>query len=280
MTIKKVRLMIDSKDNNGLLHFSRGQSVTGHTRSHQTNRSGRPYRTKTIDIFCKSGHSGRRVRMRRSRYVLDCRERGLYTGRKFAFIHAEAAMSNELSFQDLMEQVRRGDGDAAAELVRRYEPAIRRVVRLRLTDARLRRTFDSMDICQSVLGSFFVRAALGQYEIASTDQLLKLLAQMARHKVMDQMRRQRAARRDLARLEGDAEACEVADGGASPSRQVAGRELLLEVQRRLSSEEEELANLRAQGREWADIAQERGGSPEALRKRLARGLDRVAQQLD
>jgi hypothetical protein len=93
------------------------------------------------------------------------------------------------------------------------------------------------------------------------------------------MRRQRAERRDVARLEGEAAAFEVADGEASPSRQVAGRELLLECRKRLSDEERELADLRAQGREWADIARERGGSPEALRKRLGRGLDRVAQQL-
>jgi RNA polymerase sigma-70 factor (ECF subfamily) len=188
-------------------------------------------------------------------------------------------MSDETSFQMLMERVRGGDGEAAAELVRCYEPAIRRVVRLRLTDPRVRRAFDSMDVCQSVLGSFFVRAALGQYEIGSSDQLLKLLAQMARHKVTDQMRRQRAGRRDVARLEGNSVAAEVAAGGASPSRLVADRELLLEFRKRLSPDELALADLRAQGREWADIAREQGGTPEALRKRLGRGLDRVAQQL-
>ena len=60
-------------------------------------------------------------------------------------------MSDETPFQELIERVRGGDGDAATELVRRYEPAIRRVIRLRLTDARLRRAFDSMDVCQSLL---------------------------------------------------------------------------------------------------------------------------------
>jgi RNA polymerase sigma-70 factor (ECF subfamily) len=189
-------------------------------------------------------------------------------------------MSQETPFQELVARVRSGDGDAAAELVRRYEPAIRRVVRLRMTDARLRRAFDSMDVCQSVLASFFVRAALGQYELSEPDQLLKLLAQMARHKVTNHMRHERAERRDVARLNDDAEAAgAVAAGDPSPSRQVAGKELLVEFRKRLSAEEAELADLRAQGREWADIGQERGESPEALRKRLARGLDRVAQQL-
>jgi RNA polymerase sigma factor (sigma-70 family) len=189
-------------------------------------------------------------------------------------------MSDEIPFQDLMQRVRAGDGDAAAELVRRYEPSIRRVVRLRLTDARMRRVFDSMDVCQSVLGSFFVRAAMGQYDLGNPDQLLKLLTQMARHKVTDQMRRERAERRDLARVETDSGAAmNVTAASASPSQQAAGRELLVEFRKRLSSEERELADLRAEGREWADIALERGESPEALRKRLARGIDRVAQQL-
>ena len=38
-------------------------------------------------------------------------------------------------------------------------------------------------------------------------------------------------------------------------------------------------NLRHQGREWADIAAEVGGSPEALRKKLSRTVERVAQEL-
>lgn len=189
-------------------------------------------------------------------------------------------MSDEIPFPDLIQRVRSGDSEAAAELVRRYEPAIRRVVRLRLTDPRLRRVFDSMDVCQSVLGSFFVRAAMGQYDLVDPDQLLKLLAQMARHKVTDQMRRERAARRDLARLETDSGAAkQVAAAGASPSQHAAGRELLVEFRKRLSPEELDLADLRAQGQEWADIAAERGENADALRKRLTRGLDRVAQQL-
>ena len=189
-------------------------------------------------------------------------------------------MSEATQFRDLIGRMRAGDGDAAAELVRSYEPAIRRVVRLRLNDTRLRRAFDSMDVCQSVLGSFFVRAALGQYDLSSPDQLLKLLAQMARHKVTDQVRRQRAGQRDVRRNIDDSQAAaQIAAAQPSPSAYVAGRELLDKVRQCLSSEERDLAEQRAQGREWADIAAERGESAEALRKRLTRALDRVGQQL-
>ena len=57
------------------------------------------------------------------------------------------------TFEELIRRVRAGDQDAAAVLVRRYEPAIRRAVRFRLADARLGNLLDSMDICQSVLGA-------------------------------------------------------------------------------------------------------------------------------
>ena len=56
------------------------------------------------------------------------------------------------------------------ELVRDFEPAIRMEVHCRLRDQRLRRAFDSLDICQSVLASFFVRAASGQYELDTPGQ--------------------------------------------------------------------------------------------------------------
>jgi RNA polymerase sigma-70 factor (ECF subfamily) len=190
-------------------------------------------------------------------------------------------MAEGAAFEDLIRRVRRGEEEAAAELVRTYEPEVRRAIRIRLTDPRLGRLLDSMDICQSVLANFFVRAAAGQFDLEQPEQLLKLLVTMARNKLRDQARRQRAGRRDNRRLEavGPAALEEVADAGATPSRIVAGRELLREVRRHLSDEERYLADQRALGRGWADIAAERGERPEALRKRLARGMDRVARQL-
>ena len=61
--------------------------------------------------------------------------------------------------------------------------------------------------------------------------------------------------------------------------EVATRELLEEARRRLSPEELSLLERREQGREWTEIAAELGSSPEAIRKRLARAIDRVAHEL-
>jgi RNA polymerase sigma-70 factor (ECF subfamily) len=189
-------------------------------------------------------------------------------------------MSNDNIFADLIRRVRRGDPRAAEELVREYEPAIRMELHCRLRDPRLRRAFDSMDVCQSVLGSFFVRAAAGQYDLDQPDQLRKLLVGMARKKLLFQVRKQRAQRRDIRRLEPLAP-----DGGAavaadpSPSRQCEAVDLLHNFQRRLTPEERRLAELRAQGREWPDIAAQVGGTPGGRRKQLARAIERVAREL-
>jgi RNA polymerase sigma-70 factor (ECF subfamily) len=188
-------------------------------------------------------------------------------------------MTSDSSFSDLIKRVRTGDETAAAELVRRYESAIRRSARLRL-NPRLRRVCDSMDLCQAVLGSFFVRVAAGQYELNSPDQLLKLLATMVRNKLSKLARHEQAGRRDQRRVAaGSAEEHEVPGSEATPSRLVSAREMLGEVQRRLNDEERRLLELRQQGLDWAAIAGEVGGSPEARRKQLARAVERIAGDL-
>jgi RNA polymerase sigma-70 factor (ECF subfamily) len=65
----------------------------------------------------------------------------------------------------------------------------------------------------------------------------------------------------------------------SPSQEVSARELLQQFRDHLTPEEKQLADLRVLGHEWAEIAAQLGGSPEALRKRLARAVHRVARQL-
>src|SRR5437660_11225170 len=151
-------------------------------------------------------------------------------------------MSDELSFRELIGRVRRGDEQAASELVRRYEPAIRRAVRFRLTDPRLRRTCDSMDVCQSVMLSFFVRAASGQYDLDTPEQLLKLLTTMARNKLLNQERHHQASRRDL-RLARDIADHDLAGPAPDPSQQVEAKELLQEVHDRLTPDERQLVEL-------------------------------------
>lgn len=184
------------------------------------------------------------------------------------------------SFADLIRCVRSGDAAAAEELWQRYEPLLRREVRLRMRDPRLRRVFDETDVCQSVMASFFVRAAAGQYELEGPEQLQRLLVQMGRNKLAGQARRHQAERRDCRRSEQFPEEDNtVAGAGPSPSQTVAWRELLQQFRDRLSEEERQLADLRAQGLSWAEISGTLGGSPDARRVQLTRAIARVSREL-
>jgi RNA polymerase sigma-70 factor (ECF subfamily) len=189
-------------------------------------------------------------------------------------------MSTTDPFADLVRRLRAGDEGAAAELVRGYEAVVRREVRLRLRDPRLRRVFDSMDVCQSVLGSFLLRTAAGQYVLDGPGQLVRLLVDITRRKVAAAARRERAGIRDHRRIEGEnAQACAAADPGPSASQIVAGRELLDELQQRLSMEERQLAELRTQGLDWAGVARQLGGTAASRRMQLDRAVRRVSREL-
>jgi RNA polymerase sigma-70 factor (ECF subfamily) len=188
-------------------------------------------------------------------------------------------LSERLQFQDLIRRIRDRDQDAAQEVVQRYENAIRRVVRIHLRDARLRRVLDSMDICQSVLATFFVRTALGQYDLESPEQLLNLLTAITRNKLTNQANRLRAQRRDLGRVDAGGETDFLLDQASDPSEQASAREILRKVRERLEGPERYLADQRALGRSWKELADELGGTDVALRKKLTRALDRVMGQL-
>src|SRR3954469_22989682 len=108
-------------------------------------------------------------------------------------------MTPETPFDELMARVRSGDAAAAPELVRAYERAIRAAVRGRMGDPRLRRLFDSADVCQTVLATFFARVALGEYRLDTADYLVRLLVTIARNKLVKQVTRHRRARRDYRR---------------------------------------------------------------------------------
>ncbi len=184
------------------------------------------------------------------------------------------------AFTDLIGRVRRGDPEAARTLVEQYESVIRRVVRFRLTDTRLRTAFDSMDVCQSVLGSFFVRAAHGEYEMNDPQQLSRLLVGIARNKLATRAREQAADKRDYRRAAGGGIEQDILPGDdPSPSRYAAAKDLLQAVRDRLTPDERILADFRQDGMEWAEIAERVGDNPAALRKRFSRTMDRVAREL-
>lgn len=190
-----------------------------------------------------------------------------------------AAVTDRDEFTDFLLRVRSGDATAAAELVRRYERAIRVVVRIRLTDPDLRRQFDSLDVCQSVLASFFVRVAAGQFDLHEPSDLVALLAKMAEHKLHHRVRDAQRLRRDRRRTAAGDHLDELGDSDPGPEEIAIGRDLLDTLRSRLTTEERILAERRAEGLTWPEIAAQVGGTAQARRRQLSRAVNRVAPQL-
>lgn len=189
-------------------------------------------------------------------------------------------MLTDAEFTDLMSRARRGDEEATSALVREYEPEIRRAARLRLTDPRLRRIVDSIDICQSVFGRFFRSAAEGSFELENPAQLLNLLTTMTRNRVIDEHRRQTTAKRANVEFSETVDPEQLIANSPGPRTAAAARELLQEVRSRMTQEELAVADLRGAGKSWDEIAIELNESAEKLRKLLERSLERVRQQLN
>jgi len=190
-------------------------------------------------------------------------------------------MDQHKDFSVLVRRIRAGDEVAAEQLVRRYEPLIRRAIRLRIEDSRLNRVFDSMDVSQSVLASFFVRAAIGEYDLEHPDQLVRLLVAMARNKLASRVRQERRQQRDVRRVAvlSTKDFADLVDPRPSASELLSKRELLDRLRSELSADERQIAELRGEGYGWDEIAGKLGGNGQARRMQLSRGIDRVARKL-
>lgn len=182
---------------------------------------------------------------------------------------------------ELLRRVRLGEPDAAYELVGQYALDIRIAVRARLSDPALRQQFDSMDICQCVLASFFVRAAAGQYDLHEPGQLVGLLTRMAQNKLAMHSRSHHQQRRDVRRVTSinDFETAPP-DNSPGPDRQVVGRELLERAYELMEPDVRQMADCRIQGANWATISDQMGGTADARRKQFLRAMDRIAQSLE
>ena len=99
-----------------------------------------------------------------------------------------------------LARIQAGDEDAARDLLRRFEPEVRLVVRRQLPRL-LRSRFDSLDFLQSVWGDFFQRVRNGPAEFTDARHLVGFLARAAKNKVIDQYRRAGSQKGDMHREE-------------------------------------------------------------------------------
>ena len=169
----------------------------------------------------------------------------------------------------LLRRFRGGEADAATELYLRYAERLRALAAGQASAA-LRRRVDPDDIVQSVFRTFFRRAALGQYEVPSGDDLWKLFLVIGLNKVRKAGAHHTAAKRDVRQTAGGAEYDRAVDAtpGADEEALAALRLTIAEVLDPLPPSHREIIDLRIAGHEVADIAASTGRSKRSVERIL------------
>lgn len=99
---------------------------------------------------------------------------------------------SESSLAELLERIRLGDRVSEAELLHRYEPFLRMIIRRQMSSA-LRVKVDSVDIFQSVMSNIFMSIRKARLIIEDADEFRAFLVRSARNRLIDHVRKNRRA---------------------------------------------------------------------------------------
>lgn len=105
-------------------------------------------------------------------------------------------MNNSENSSHLFEKLKQGDQFASEELFHRYLEKLIFFARNRLA-TKLASRVDPEDIVMSAFRSFFVGTKAGQFSISHSGDLWKLLISITHHKLLKQVRRETASKRNV-----------------------------------------------------------------------------------
>ncbi len=185
------------------------------------------------------------------------------------------------NIQELLGRIRNGDDDAARELLTRYEPKIRLVVRRQLPRL-LRSRFDSLDFLQSVWGSFFERIRTGPNDLHEEQNLITFLAWAARNKVIDEYRRTGTQKQDIKReepLEIKRDNEVGVAGGDTPSQVAQAHETYDRLRNLLPDDRRVIVELKAAGYSCREIGDRIGMSERTVQRVLEDLRNRATRRL-
>lgn len=185
----------------------------------------------------------------------------------------------ELSrLQSLLDEVHAGSEQAAWQLVREYSGHVLRVIR-RALPKEIRSKFDSEDFAQEVWQSVFAERSRLR-EASDPESLVRLLAAVARNKVIDEFRRRLQTKKHGLQREQHLGDTGVGDGipavDPTPSEWIMAREKWDQLNQGLSVQEQQMLALRREGLTLDQIA-ERLGIGERTVRRLLRRLEGVRE---
>jgi RNA polymerase sigma-70 factor (ECF subfamily) len=186
-------------------------------------------------------------------------------------------MPNEARFAELLEAARQGQDEAAAELVASYGPHVMRTIR-RTLSREIRGKFDSIDFAQAVWASLF--SSPEQLDgVKEPQQLVGLLATMARNKVIDELRRRvqtqkYSVRRERPLYDENHGEGELASRDPTPSQFAIARERWVSMLRAQPAHHRQVIRLKLMGKTNRSIATQLGLSE----RTVGRVLDRLMEE--
>ncbi len=191
-------------------------------------------------------------------------------------------MADEQSFRILLDQLRAGDEAAAAKIVEDHTAGLVAVARRQMGGG-LARRIDPEDILQSVYRSLFVRVQQGEFELGAGRDLWQLLVTMTLNKVRRSARFHGAGKRDMSMdqsVRADADPLAHVPGDGEPGPEEAAM-LIDETEAFLKSlkpQDRPIVELRLQGYNSIEIAEQTGRAERSVRRILKQIHDRLTNK--
>ncbi len=158
---------------------------------------------------------------------------------------------------------------------RAHAPRLEALIRGRLAP-RFRSRFDADDVVQSAFRSFFLRPAPALSKLPKESDLWPLLAEIAVRKLAQQVRRHQARRRDVRSDRSTDESLRAL--GDLPDEAASLAEIIERVQHGLDIKSRTAFQLRLQGHEILEIAEQLKISERTVRRQLA-GAKQLLREL-
>lgn len=188
-------------------------------------------------------------------------------------------------WQELIDGLRTGDGEAGRAFWNQYGPALERIAGDYLAGA-VRRRVGPEDVVQSVCRTFLRRAREGEFRLEDAEDLWRLLCAITLTKVREQVRYQQRKKRSTAQeqdIAADDDARGVAEPaapGPTPAEAAEFADLFEQLLASLDEEERQIVDLKLQEHTHLEIARQLKSSERTVRRILHRVKERLGAMLD
>ena len=182
----------------------------------------------------------------------------------------------------LLRRFQNRDLDAATQLYVRYAHRLRKLAQSQCS-ASLARKVEPDDIVQSVFGSFFRRAAQGQYTVPDGNELWNLLLVIALNKIRAKGAYFGASKRDARRTSDLSELGQGFEPKLRGNDDIAYTFLKMvinDAMKAMSAQQKQMISLRIDGWEVAEIAEQTGASVRSVERCLQHFREELGEVLN